>query len=421
LDGVIISSDFLPYCQDIADLSRIFNFGIRIKSHTVFVSAPTHFHSFCSIYPSYWRGHSTAIFSGVIIRFPERAALSYYLALRWWALALIGLIAGLTIALAVHTRTAPASLIITIDNVTLPANGYSQAWAHVRATDGRQVKNVTWRLESGRNIAEFEPDASDARLRAGVTPGDVALTVVAPGFNAARVDVKLDLDPTDQFGDGTPDFLRLQDASDQIAFRRWFVFLAEATYFEKEQDRPAEVNDCAALIRFAYREALRQHDGPWANSWHLPSLPNVTSVKKYDYPHTALGAGLFRTQPGGFTAEDLGNRAFAEFADAQTLWRYNTHLVSRDPGAARPGDLLFFRQAGHQMPFHAMIYLGRSYFDEGTDWLIYHTGPSEGHAGEIRRVTVRDLLQHPQVSWRPLPQNQAFLGVYRWNILREAD
>ncbi len=340
---------------------------------------------------------------------------------RWWAVLLVCLIAGLAIAFAIHARTGPATLVITVDHDTLPADGYAQARAHARASDGRELRSVAWQLENGRSLVEFEHYASDARLRAGVTPGDVNLVAVAPGFNAARVEVKLDLDPIDEFGDGTPDFLRLQDMDDQIAFRRWFAFLAESTYFEKEQDRPPEVSNCAALIRFAYREALRRHDGPWANHWRLPSLPNVASVQKYDYPHTALGAGLFRTRPGAFMPGDAGNGAFAEFADAETLRRYNTHLVSRDLSAARQGDLLFFRQAGHRMPFHTMIYLGRSYFDERADWLIYHTGPSQRHAGEIRRVTVSDLVQHPQVCWRPLPQNPAFLGVYRWNILREAD
>ena len=70
------------------------------------------------------------------------------------------------------------------------------------------------------------------------------------------------------------------------------------------------------------------------------------------------------------------------------------------------------------MPFHTMIYLGESAFGQGRSWLIYHTGPSDGDAGEIRRVTVSELQQHPEFCWRPLPQNPAFLGVYRWNILR---
>jgi len=30
-------------------------------------------------------------------------------------------------------------------------------------------------------------------------------------------------------------------------------------------------------------------------------------------------------------------------------------------------------------------------------------------------------LHHPDARWRPLPENTNFLGVYRWNILREGD
>ena len=344
-----------------------------------------------------------------------------YIALRWWLIPLVSLLAGLAIALAAHSPTGLAMLVITVDHETLPANGYAEAKLGATTSHGTEVDGLAWRIDNGRSLAELDQRNSGARLRAGVTAGTIALAAYAPGFKPARVDIKLDLDPTDQFGDGTPDFLRLQDADDQIAFRRWFAFLAEFTYFQKQNDRPQEVNDCAALIRFAYREALRRHDGPWANHWRLPSLPNVASVQKYDYPHTALGAGLFRTRPGVFAPEDVVNKTFAEFADAETLRRYNAHLVSRDLNAARSGDLLFFRQAEHRMPFHTMIYLGRSHFDDGADWLIYHTGPSDGNAGEIRRVTIRDLMHHPQACWRPLPQNPAFLGVYRWNILREAD
>jgi uncharacterized protein YfaT (DUF1175 family) len=63
---------------------------------------------------------------------------------------------------------------------------------------------------------------------------------------------------TDWAGDGTPVFLRLDTERDQRAFRRWFTFLAEVQYFVKPPDRPIEIKDCAALIRYAYREALRR-------------------------------------------------------------------------------------------------------------------------------------------------------------------
>jgi uncharacterized protein YfaT (DUF1175 family) len=50
--------------------------------------------------------------------------------------------------------------------------------------------------------------------------------------------------------------------------------------------------------------------------------------------------------------------------------------------------------------------------------VVYHTGPDRGSAGEIRRVTLAELLDHPDARWRPISANPNFLGVYRWNILR---
>jgi uncharacterized protein len=340
---------------------------------------------------------------------------------RSWVVLLSCLLAGLAIPFARHARSDAATLVIAFDRDVLPANGYATAKLGARDGKGRQPSGLTWRFLSGRNLAELEVFNSESRLRAGVTPGIVNLVASAPGYHAATAELRLGLDPTDEFGDGTPDFLRLQSREDQIAFRHWFAFLAESQYFRTDRDRPTEVNDCAALIRFAYREALRKHDASWANQLHLTQLPASSSVRKYEYPHTALGANLFRTRPGAFSPDDLTNGAFAEFADADSLRRYNTHFVSRDLNAARPGDLLFFRQEGHRMPFHTMIYLGSGYFGQGADWLIYHTGPTAGHAGEIRRLTVSELQQHPESCWRPVPQNPAFLGVYRWNILREED
>jgi uncharacterized protein len=344
--------------------------------------------------------------------------LSRYFAPLGWLIVLVCFLVGLAIAFAHRRRTGLETLVTALDHDRIPANGY--ATANLRALDhgGKQPAGLTWRFESGRNLAELEVRSSESHLRAGVTPGIVTLAALAPGFRSSMVQVQLGLDPTDQFGDGTPDFLRLEGDSDQAAFRQWFVFLAESTYFQKDAERPAEVRDCAALIRFAYREALRKHDASWANQLHLTQLPVFSSVHKYHYPHTALGANLFRTRPGAFATDDVTDGAFREFADAESLRRYNTHRVSRDLSAARPGDLLFFRQEGHRMPFHIMIYLGESAFGQGRSWLVYHTGPSHKDTGEIRRVTVDELQQHPQFCWRPLPQNPAFLGVYRWNILR---
>ncbi len=190
------------------------------------------------------------------------------------------------------------------------------------------------------------------------------------------------IDDTDSREDGTPDFLRLGPA-DREAFREWFTFLAEAQYFQRKL--PPEIDDCAALIRYSYREALAKHDSAWAQRVQLPILPALASVSAYSYPHTPLKAALFRTRPGPFHLSDISDGAFAEFADAETLEHFNTRFLSRSIEQARPGDLLFFRQSGG---FHSMVWIGLSHFTNGRDvYVVYHTGPIGGHAGEIRRLT----------------------------------
>lgn len=225
---------------------------------------------------------------------------------------------------------------------------------------------------------------------------------------------------SDFAGDGTPDFLRLDDPADRRAFRNWFTFLAEAQAFIDPADRPAEITDCAALVRFAYREALRRHDGAWASGLKLPLIPPLPPVEKYKYPFTPLGARLFRVAPGPFTAADLRGAAFAEFADARTLLHHNCHFRSRETRRAEPGDLLFWVQIEQDLPYHVMVYLGSGHFEGGArNWITYHTGPLGTGPGEIRRSSLEELLHHPLPRWRPLEGNRNFLGVYRWNILRD--
>ena len=258
----------------------------------------------------------------------------------------------------------------------------------------------------------------DARVRAGILPGLLKLRIEAPGFLPATVELRTTLQTSDRRSDGTPDFLRLDDDHDQQAFRRWFTFLAEAQYFQQPEARPSEINDCAALIRYAYREALRNHDGAWAAGVQLPLIPALDSIGKYEYPYTPLGPALFRIHSGPFRPSDLNDGTFTQFADAQTLQHLNTHWVTRDLARAQPGDLLFFRQLSDHMPFHSMIFLGRSQIGRGnSQYVLYHTGPTGSDPGEIRRLAIDELLHYPEPQWRPTSTNPSFLGVYRWNIL----
>ena len=200
----------------------------------------------------------------------------------------------------------------------------------------------------------------------------------------------------------------LNDQADVAAFRRWFTFLAEAQFFREPSELPPEIIDCAALIRYSYRETLRRHDDVWRNSLNLRMVPSLPAVRELEYPRAPLGVNLFQTGPD--TA--------AQFADAKTLRHWNTHLVSRSLSHALPGDLLFYRQLSDHTQFHSMVWLGPSQIDRSPGpWLLYHTGPEGQTTGQVKRVTVADMLQHPEPRWRPVPGNDNFLGVYRWNIL----
>jgi uncharacterized protein len=223
---------------------------------------------------------------------------------------------------------------------------------------------------------------------------------------------------TDRFNDGTPDFLRLTDPADQAAFRQWFTAIADYQAIRPRAEVPPEITDCASLLRYAYREALKRHDDTWFASTGIEVAALPGEIRAWRYPETPLGAALFRVRTGPFTAADAANGAFAQFADARTLVERNAHLVSRDILAAQPGDLLFYRQFGQSSPWHSMIVTRAG----SRPAVVYDTGPpdhdAQGKAGELRRVTLTELLNHPQPQWRPVPANPNFLGVYRWNILR---
>lgn len=195
---------------------------------------------------------------------------------------------------------------------------------------------------------------------------------------------------------------RLADEADRAAFRRWFVLLADAAFYQ----RPSDVTDCAALVRYAMREALRPHTAEWRRRSGLAALNLPAEVR--DRPAARDGLlPLFRV-----SARPADPRA--EFADAMTIIRWNTRLISRDLRDARPGDLLYFRQPSARQPDHLMIVVGETPLDSSAnDFVVYHTGPDGDHPGEIRKVRAADLGRHPAPRWRPQPSNAAFIGVFR--------
>lgn len=308
----------------------------------------------------------------------------------------------------------PQQLVVQGAVPALPADGAYHDVGELRLSKGGELEPAQVRTSglTARTQAENRRTVG-LEVQSPVLPGRRSLRLEY-GNRTTILNLEFLTDADDHFGDGTPEFLRLHSAADRKAFREWFTVLADATAGLPPERLPKEIDDCAALLRWCYRNALHAHDEAWQSTAPLDALPPLPSVTQYAYPFTPLGAGLFRTRSGPYAAEDAANGAFAQFADAKTLWQYNTFFVSRDLRAARPGDLLFYRQLEQNSPFHSMVLTG-----SGRQWVVYHTGPIGTGPGEVRRMAIADLLHHPDVRWRPTADNSNFLGVYRWNILRE--
>ena len=224
----------------------------------------------------------------------------------------------------------------------------------------------------------------------------------------------------DSDSDGIPDKAELRSFDDRQNFRRWFAAIAEMQFYRLSDEWNAEQRDCAGLIRFAWREALRKHDRPWFQKMGADYEPVAPDVRAFNLDTNPLGEKLFRTDFGSFQEGDLASGKFAEFADARTLKNFNCVFVSRDRRRVERGDLLFFHQPWVQkFPYHAMIFIGEPVRDgEGaTDWVVYHTGSSPTDEGTLKKVRLAVLDHHPDKRWRPTESNPNFLGFYRLKML----
>ncbi|MFN2976527.1 DUF1175 domain-containing protein [Terriglobus aquaticus] len=269
---------------------------------------------------------------------------------------------------------------------------------------------------AGRVSFLAEPDGATAILYRAPVGGGATLLQIKSSSQSWLLPLHSTRTWSDHVGDGLPDALRLHDADDRLRFRHWFTTVADRAAAMPDADLPREITDCSALLRYSYRIALMNHGDRWYKQFQPGSMPVLPSVTQWNYPNTPLGAGLFRVVPVHAAIPQASD--FAEYADAKTLYSRNSFRVSRDIRAAKPGDLLFFHQLGPEQQYHSMIVTG-----DGAEWVVYHTGPDGSGAvhshGEMRRARITDLLQHPDFRWRPTPGNPNFLGVFRWNLLRE--
>ena len=225
----------------------------------------------------------------------------------------------------------------------------------------------------------------------------------------------------DSDNDGIPDVAELRTFQDRDSFRRWFTSISEIQFYQLSDQWNSEQRDCAGLVRFAMREALRRHDRAWFQKMGKAYEAVASDVVAFDLDHNPLGEKIFRADFGSFQESDLRNGRFSEFADGRALKNFNTTFVSRDRREAQPGDLLFYYQPWVQkFPYHVMIFLGapRIAPNGAQDWVVYHTGSSATDDGTVKKVELSVLDHHPDPRWRPVENNKNFLGFYRLKILQ---
>lgn len=219
----------------------------------------------------------------------------------------------------------------------------------------------------------------------------------------------------DADADGFPDAAELRSAADRRNFRRWFTCIALSRYLNQTD----EVKDCADLVRYAYREALKDHTDDWHEHFGELLDASIPEIRAFHYPEVPyIGTDIFRTAEGAYDPRDRSTGKLGNFADVPHLRRFHTVEVGRRrEDGAKSGDLLFFAPQGRES--HVMIYVVL----EGEPYLLYHTGPGdsssaeEADKGEMRLVRFETLMSLSDETWRPDLGNTAFVGFYRFKIL----
>lgn len=218
---------------------------------------------------------------------------------------------------------------------------------------------------------------------------------------------------SDNDGDGFPDRAELISENDRTVFRRWFAAISQSQFYFYHDQWPEIRRDCAGLICFAYKEALKKHDKAWLKSFKYLTNPAIPDVSAFSYPDVpVLGTALFHT----------GNGHFEPVATARVLMEHNCtyigHTLNDD---IKQGDLLFFRYFKEEkMLFHAMIVIGKTKNrgqNENDAIVAYHTGGDYSNKGEVRILSISSLNKHPDDIWHVKPHNKNFMGFYRFHIL----
>ena len=208
-------------------------------------------------------------------------------------------------------------------------------------------------------------------------------------------------DWNDRFGDGTPDFLaayrpRRPGCLPPLVYadRRYQAIRPE----ERTAGRDRRLRQPAAL--FLSRGPQAPQRVMVSGDRHRDAAP-PGEIRAWHYPRYAAGRGAVSGAPGAFEPADVTNGALRSLP---TPKRWSSAMPTSSAAtcgrpARRPA---FFRQFGQSSPWHSMI-VDRSR-SARRGWFITPATGSRGQPGELRRVLLSELLDHPQPQWRPVAQ-----------------
>lgn len=195
--------------------------------------------------------------------------------------------------------------------------------------------------------------------------------------------------------------------SDEQSLRRAVAMLAlqQGRKISPAWDKGQQ--DCAGLIRFAYREALKPRTANQRANLFLPRKLHFPAV-------SGLARALLPAYPNVWLVGEAPPR-FSHFADAETLLQRNFRQKGMDADSAEEGDVLAFRDSGRiDEPYHLMLVAKNR---NGEKTLVYHNGAVGKEAG-VRVVPLAAFETGQLPAWNPSDKNPNFLGVFEWNKIQ---
>lgn len=189
--------------------------------------------------------------------------------------------------------------------------------------------------------------------------------------------------------------------SEENRFRTAIVNLALFQAKSISLNWTQEQQDCAGLVRFVYREALKKRTVKQRNLLKIPVnlyFPSLTDDTRKLFPHYP-------------NIWEVSKKNYSSFADAENLITYNFNFISKEISDLELGDLLVFNKNESSLePWHLMIYVGK---ENNKPLAIYHNGEKNKDA-KIRIVSIFDLMNSPDPQWLPSKNNPFFMGIYKW-------